>query len=131
MSDDRNSKEINDIQKLYIKLNFWASIINQAIKWGALLGISGFFYKSVAALSGKATLAKFLIKIIGDFSINEYIWYALALFGTGYGLVERRLRKNKVKKLSERNKKLELLIDKNRTSSNLNPEGELNKGEEL
>jgi len=131
MNNEETYENVNRIQELYLKLNFCSSIINNTVKWGALVLIFWLFYKSIAALSGKNTETDILVKFIGQFSINEYLMYLFSLSGISYGLFERRLRKSKVKKLSDRIKKLELLIDKNRTSSNLNPEGELNDGEQL
>ncbi len=120
-----------EVQKLHIKLNALASIVNTLIKSGSVVAIVYLIYKMVYVLSGKTTNAYFWVKIITSISVGEKLSYLFGTLGILYGIFERRLRKNKVKRLSERIKTLEQFIDKKRTSSMLNTDGELRKGEEL
>jgi hypothetical protein len=94
--------------------------------WFSLVGISAFFYLSTKSLAGHYTFADIGIKVIGDFKISEAVSYLLGAGGMGYGLRERRLRRQTTERFSQRNYALERLVDPNRTSSHLTTRGTTN-----
>lgn len=61
-------------------------------------------------------------------TFNKWAAYVLGAGGTGYGLLQRRLRKRKVAELGARIKVLEKVIDPKRTTSGLSPDGEAPNG---
>lgn len=94
--------------------------------WLSLLGIAGFFYLTVKSLAGTYTFADIGIKVIGDFKVSEALSYLFGVGGVGYGLRERKLRRQTTERLTERNVTLEKLIDPTRTSSHLTTRGTTN-----
>ena len=102
------------------------STIQYGIMWLSLLGIAGFFYLTVKSLAGTYTFADIGIKVIGDFKVSEALSYLFGVGGVGYGLRERKLRRQTTERLTERNVTLEKLIDPTRTSSHLTTRGTTN-----
>jgi hypothetical protein len=56
-------------------------------------------------------------------SADRWIAYAVGGVGTAFGLNERRLKRRDIKRLSRRTNDLESRLDRNRTSSELLPDG--------
>lgn len=114
-----------------------ASILNTLIKWVGITAISYCIFKASEVLSGKNTQAEFKASLVADILSADTLTDALIiivilalLFGVGgilYGLAERRLRKNKTEYFQERIKKMESMIDPNRSSSRLTTKGETRK----
>jgi len=94
--------------------------------WFSLVAISAFFYLSTKSLAGHYTFADIGIKVIGDFKISEAVSYLLGAGGMGYGLRERRLRRQTTERLTQRTIALEKLVDPSRTSSHLTARGTTN-----
>jgi hypothetical protein len=92
--------------------------------------------KSIQALAGKITLASFF----GNFSYNgaqgeTFPWFCLlcfisAIIGIGYGLYMRRLLKKQILKDTSHRQRIERIIDRERSSSNLLSNGETNPDDE-
>ena len=132
MPDDAGKDEVEQIKKELENLrhsqkgsNFIA-FISLAIPWGSLVAIAYFLNQTIASLAGKATAADINIGLSADIAAHADKWIAYT-FGGGavaYGLTERKLRRKKVAYLTDRNAKLEKIIDPNRDSSNLLPTGE-------
>ena len=84
-------------------------------------------YFEVKELSGKITVANFVINVLGNITVQKEVVF------TGWGLtaiwamLERVLRTKKVPWLSRRVKELEHRLDPNRTSSGLTETGQTNK----
>jgi hypothetical protein len=102
------------------------STVQYAIMWFSLVGISALFYLSTKSLAGQHTFADIGIKIIGDFKISEGLSYLFGAGGLGYGIRERKLRRETIERLSKRNGELEKLVDQGRTSSHLTTRGTTN-----
>jgi hypothetical protein len=94
--------------------------------WFSLVGISALFYLSTKSLAGHHTFADIGIKVIGDFKISEAASYLFGAGGVGYGLRERKLRRQTTERLTQRTITLERAVDPNRTSSHLTVRGTTN-----
>ena len=99
-------------------------VVNNGIRWGSICFISYNAYLSIEVLAGKNTLADIGIGFLTDINVSVAISWALAAGGVLYGYGQRRLRKNGVEHLAKRNQRLELIIDPERTSSNLTERGD-------
>lgn len=97
--------------------------ISYIVPWGTLLLISKWGVEAVTALAGKHTIADIGLKMIVNMQIGEAVAYIFGAGGIGYGIVERRLRRNTIERLGTRNRNLETLIDPARTSSGLTTRG--------
>lgn len=95
-------------------------IVTSVIVWGC------FF--SIKELAGKTTFADIAVKFVGN--IKVVLGIGTGITGVCYGYRERNLRKKEVKRLANENKRLRILIDPIRGSSNLTEEGE-NKEEDI
>lgn len=122
---ERIKKELENLRQSQKGSNFIA-FISLVIPWGALVAIAYFLNQSIASLAGKATAANIKIGLSTDIAAHADKWiaYALSSGGLAYGLAERKFRRAKVAYLTDRNAKLEKIIDPNRDSSNLLPTGE-------
>ena len=98
--------------------------------WFSLVGISAFVYLSTKSLAGHYTFADIGIRVIGDFKISEALSYLFGAGGVGYGLRERKLRRQTTERLANRNSTLERMIDPGRTSSHLTGRGTTNPEDE-
>jgi hypothetical protein len=94
--------------------------------WSSLVAIAALFYLSVKSLAGHYTFADIGIKVLGDFKISEAFGYLFGAGGAGYGLRERRLRRQTTERLTARNATLERELDPNRSSSRLTTRGTTN-----
>jgi hypothetical protein len=94
--------------------------------WFSLVGISALLYLSTKSLAGQHTFADIGIKVMGDFKISEGFSYLFGAGGLGYGMRERRLRRETVERLADRNSALEKIVDHSRTSSHLTGRGTTN-----
>lgn len=101
-----------------------ASVLNNLIRWGAFCFIAWCGYQSVAALAGETTAANIGVAVMGDFRISEALAWLLGASGVGYGVSQRKVRKDTVERLQGRNQQLEQGRDPRRTSSKLTPRGD-------
>lgn len=103
-----------------------ASVIMEGIRWGGIVAIMYFFFRSIESLSGRTTVADVGIKFIADMKFSEVFAYLFGGGGMLYGLKQRQFARRKTEYLATRNTELEKRIDPNRTSSTLPPTGETN-----
>jgi hypothetical protein len=75
------------------------------------------------AFAGRDTAATFSLSVITKLQADRWFAYLFGAGGVGYGLVERRLRRRNIKRLTKHTEELEKRIDPERTSSGLTPEG--------
>jgi hypothetical protein len=94
------------------------------VKWGGLVAIARYGYLTVNALAGQQTAADIGINFLADIRVSEALAWLLAGCGVFYGRRERKLRKDSIERLQQRNRTLEKVIDPGRTSSNLTPRGD-------
>lgn len=92
------------------------------------LGVVAVFYiiyltlTSFAGKESSATL-RFATEVITTLRIDQVIAYLVGIFGLGYGLLERQLRREYIEDFSARIEKLESWIDEGRSSSGLPSSG--------
>ncbi len=100
------------------------------IKCGTLVAIAYCAVQAIEALAGEKTDATisialtFLTKTTGGSAAAMGI--GTGILGVAYGLIERRLRYQKVEHLQGRVKELEVFLDPNRSSSGLTIQGRTN-----
>lgn len=102
------------------------SVVNNMVKWGGLLGISYFVYRTIQSIAGQQTVANIAINLISDLKINQWIAYVIGISGIGYGCMQKRIKKITIEHLSRRKEELETMLDNRRTSSMLTRRGETN-----
>lgn len=91
-------------------------------------GVVGFIFycagDAVKALAGQTTVAEFFVKLLANQGFSNTLAWILGVGGIGYGYRERRLRHRDTKRLAERVRSFELLIDPERRSSKLASQGD-------
>jgi hypothetical protein len=109
------------------KYDAWLRIGQVFIKWIVIGFIAWCVEGSIQSLAGKSTLADFSVYLIGDLKANKVISHIITglfgLCGIGFGMRERRLKRQAIKQSSNRIVELEKRWDPNRTSSGLRIDG--------
>ena len=100
------------------------SVLNNLIKWGALVVIAWLMSETIGTLAGKTTIAEIGIGFLADVRISEAVAWIFGVSGTAYGLGQRKLRRKGIARLEERATRNEKKIDPGRSSSRLTPTGE-------
>jgi hypothetical protein len=108
------------------------SVINNLIKWGAIIIIAYYAKESIGCLAGTETRGIFNLdfKILTDLKANNYFYYIVlmlsGLFGTSgtvYGILQRKSKRRAIEHFSKRKEELEKIIDSGRHSSRLMHDG--------
>lgn len=123
-------KDQTEFKFLLLSKSF--ALLGELVKAATLMFCVYCVYLSIVELAGKETNAN--LALLLDYAAKEkessLPWFLVFLFGAwGYG--ERRLRKKKVEFFHQRNKKLEMRLDQNRTSSRLTKQGTTNPEDKL
>ncbi|MFC1566913.1 hypothetical protein ACFL4A_03625 [bacterium] len=128
-TENKNDTKTLDykIHRVIAYTSMFSVILSNFIKWTSLIVIIYFIHKSIFYLSGKTADANILIKVLGNINIKTKIAYSFGFVGVLYGYLQRKLRKDKVAELADRNKQLEKIIHNNRSSSKLTPLGNTRK----
>lgn len=100
------------------------SVINNVIKWSGLGFIFWCGTGAISSLSGTTTRSDIVLKLVTDLNANQWLCLILGGGGMGYGLSQRKVRKETVARVHARNEKLEQQIDPRRSTSSLTPDGE-------
>jgi hypothetical protein len=110
--------------RLTIKLIEAGVTIARYLAWVAAVVVAGYYIRDIVRdLAGKQTDASLVVKMMLGLSADRWIAYAVGGVGTAFGLNERRLKRRDIKRLSRRTNDLESRLDRNRTSSELLPDG--------
>lgn len=134
--NDRADTENNELKKIDgTHLKFFIiqkifDLLGRLLSVTLYLGLAYFSYLSIIELAGKTTITNM---VVGYFTAKESdygIPWLLALFCLLWGYLERRERRRKTEELHKYNKKLEEIINPNRTSSGILPNGETNPKDE-
>jgi hypothetical protein len=112
------------------RIDSFTTICRDAIKWSAAVIIVAYGYKSIVALAGHRTYADIGIRVLGNLKVSDGILYLFGVSGWVYGLGERRLRRNNIRRLAPAKNDLERIIDPRRTSSNLTTTGTTQPGDD-
>lgn len=98
-------------------------IVRDLIKYGALVCIAYYAFRSVETLSGKTTLADIGINFLANVKVSVIFAWLFGFVGIAYGYFQRNLRKETVARLQPRVQELEQHVDKNRSSSKITKQG--------
>ncbi|MDB4915624.1 MAG: hypothetical protein JWM95_3268 [Gemmatimonadetes bacterium] len=101
------------------------------VRWGGVVLMTYFGYRSVTVLAGETTTADIGIKILSDLKVSEAAAWIFGAGGMTYGARQRsfRLKANQV--LGSRVSELETDIDRRRSSSKLTTRGLTNPSDAL
>ena len=88
-------------------------------------------YLSIETLSGQQTLADIGVNFLTDIKVSVAVAWSVATGGVLYGMRQRKLRRDTVERIQKRNRKLESLLDPNRSSSQLMPRGDTRPEDKL
>lgn len=113
----------------YYRIQKRYETISTVIRYTAYVVITYFVYLAIAQLAGKNTVANFLIELITSREKRSFTPWILLVCAIIWIYIERLLRKKNIVYYTSRIKQLEEIINKDRTSSNLNHYGE-NKPED-
>lgn len=110
-----------------------ASIFRALFKWGGLAWIATQAAEAIRYLAGEATTADIGVDVnlIAGFRLSTLIAWAVAVVAVGYGLLQRKLRRNSIERLQRRIQALEQNRDPRRSSSGLTPRGETRPEDKL
>ena len=110
-----------------------AAVITTLIRWAGVVALGFWGFKSIDVLAGRATLAAIgvTLKAFGKVYISEAVAWLFGMGGVGYGLVQRRLRRSVIARLSPAVRDREKAIDPKRTSSQLTERGQTKPQDEL
>jgi hypothetical protein len=101
-------------------------IFRQLTLLGMVFLIARYFYLSAEALAGQETIANFGLGFIAKLEFSIKALSAATIAAILWALLERGLKGNTIKQLSGEKERLELLLDPNRSSSNLTGTGRTN-----
>jgi hypothetical protein len=100
-------------------LNTFGKIVSTVIIWGTV-GYMFYCIKEAAiAFAGRETFTNIGVNVVTDLKLPQWFGYVFGGSGIGYGLTERRIRRNAIQRLSKRTNELEGQINPERTSSML------------
>ena len=97
--------------------------VGRLIRYGSIVLVCRYVYLGVAVLAGRSTAAQFLVQILASVRISTIFSWSFAMSGLGYGWLQRRLRRRTIREKADRIRELEKLLDSNRASSGLTPDG--------
>lgn len=103
-----------------------SSAIHLGIKYGTFAFLGWQAKQVFLSLAGQTTMANFALDILSNVKGSHWAAWGGTVTFAGYGLFERKLRRDTVKELHKRIRDKELERDPNRTSSQLTPRGETN-----
>lgn len=108
--------------------------IREVSKWGALICIAYFIYLSIVSLSGKETLANIVVTLWAGVTGSGHfktvaIMAVITISSLIWGLTERRLRHRTIGRFHDLREKYEIILDPDRTSSQLTFEGRTRPGD--
>ncbi|HET7232611.1 MAG TPA: hypothetical protein VFJ16_21555 [Longimicrobium sp.] len=115
-----------DLRYKMYRIDAIVSLLKHAISWLVLLGLGICGYLSVEAIAGKATFNQIGVTFLANAGISKALAWAVAVVFGGYGLRQRKLRKDTVEHLAPRIKESELRLDSGRSSSHLTHRGDTN-----
>ncbi len=75
------------------------------------------------AFAGKETAANLALSLIVNLQADRWFAYLFGVAGTGYGIVQRQLRRRNIRRMTGHNAEVEERLHPGRTSSGLTPEG--------
>lgn len=107
------------------------AVLETALKYGAYVAMAYYAKEAIEALAGKTTLVNAVVGFLGQQSIGGIIQKTVMLVAIVWAMTERRERRRKTRYFSSRLQKLEIELDKKRTSSGILPDGTTNPKDRL
>lgn len=129
----RNGNESDDVALKRMDLSVYrysqiVIIIKVALKWG----FWGWFVYNlrliIVGIAGTSTLFEFAVDFLGDIRLPEWFAYIFGLSGITYGAFQRRHRKETTGRLAENNRRMQTIINPERKSSGIMPDGSVPEG---
>lgn len=102
----------------------WASVANNVVRWGGILGIVYYTAQAVQSLAGQQTAAALILQWPTEYKVHVAIPWITAVAFVAYGLLQRYLKNRTVRELHQYIKELEQRVDPKRSSSGLTSTGE-------
>jgi hypothetical protein len=99
------------------------TIVKNFLKYGTFMFVAWMGYLSVRCLAGQATFADVGLKVLGDIKVNAALGWVAGGGGIAYGLSQRKLRRQTIRRLQSRVSAYEKSLDEKRTSSKLGADG--------
>ena len=122
--------ELNKTQKhqLYLLIaERTYQLLSTVVRWGVILGIAVCLMVSVQAMAGTQTSFSVMVQMLGEVHADQWIAYIVVVLAGGFGLNERRLRREKTNEMSAHLAELEKRLDPGRSSSSLTTRGTSDK----
>lgn len=99
-------------------------VINALFKWGAIAYGAYCLYSSIASLAGLDTFARIGVEFAANMTVSKWAAYTFGAGGIAYGVNEKRLRRNTVRRLGPKQVEYEQALDPRRSSSGLTQTGD-------
>jgi hypothetical protein len=104
------------------------AVLGRAAIYGiCIIWVASYMRDAFVSFAGQHTDANLSFSLITKLQADRWLAYLFGVSGVGYGLFERNLRRRNIKRMTNRSEKLEKLIDPQRSSSSLSPEGSTRK----
>lgn len=100
-----------------------ADVLSVTVKYGCILGCMYCVYLAADALAGRDTFADVGVAFMANMDVSRWAAYLFGVGGVAYGVKERRLRTNTIKRLAPGRIEYEERLDPVRSSSGLAAEG--------
>ncbi len=107
------------------------AVANNLIRYGGLVLIVYFIYRSIDTLAGRTTGADIGVSLFANVKVSDTVAWVFGGGGTLYGLRQRSLRRATIERLQGRIKHLETARDPGRKSSGLTERGETHPMDEV
>lgn len=104
-------------------------LIIAACAFGIVWVVMYYLLQISQQLAGTSTTADFALSVLADFRLSAAVSWAVGAGGAAYGVVERRLRKRNIARMSDRIQYLEAQLNTSRGSSNIETDGTTRKGD--
>src|SRR6266704_2592186 len=79
-----------------------ASVLRELVRWGAVSFCAYMGFRCVAVLAGKITMAEIGVRVLGSLRVSEAVAWIFGAGGVGYGLRQRRLRRQTIQRTTFR-----------------------------
>jgi len=126
-SEDPPGVKGSEFQKIVVI----ADVIKTALRCIATVSIFYLAFDAFKEFAGKISIAD--LKLIADLKINKWVPALIGILiggpGFGYGLYQRKLRREYINRYTLRVKHLEQKVDPNRSSSGLTSRGDHQLGD--
>lgn len=121
--------ELNAVNKFRLSETI-SQVILSLIRWGGVVLIARYGALAIDSLAGKSTMADIGVNFLANVQVSVLVSWASGVGGIGYGVYQRKLRKDTVERLQSRIQSLERKFDVKRSSSNITARGDTRQEDE-